>query len=97
MLQPAGESNLQPYHELLTAAAREKGPACKRGHGRTGVVIGTWLIHCGLSEPQGVVDCLRYLRRDIPDSRYPSPETDEQVGFVDNWHTVAASPGDSAN
>ena len=58
---------------------------------RTGVVIGTWLIQSGLSEPQEVVGCLRHLRRDIPDAAYPSPENEDQLAFVHRWRSEARS------
>jgi protein-tyrosine phosphatase len=51
---------------------------CWGGIGRTGTVVGCWLIDRGTCAAR-IAD----LRRQMPDPR--SPETEEQVDFVDAW------------
>jgi protein-tyrosine phosphatase len=57
---------------------------CWGGIGRTGTVIGCWLVEQGLSGD----DALRRieeLRRHVPDRRMRSPESDEQCEYVRHW------------
>lgn len=57
---------------------------CYRGLGRTGTVIGCWLVRHGLDEGD-VLARLAELRRDLPDARLPSPQTREQRHVVTRW------------
>ncbi|KAJ6531995.1 protein-tyrosine phosphatase-like protein [Mycena capillaripes] len=62
---------------------------CRGGIGRTGVVVGCWLVECGIakdgvealeiiaSEWHGVAKCIKYPQ---------SPETGPQFNFVLNFH-----------
>lgn len=57
---------------------------CYGGIGRTGTVIGCWLVRHGLSG----ADALRRIaewRAHTPDGRRASPETDEQRALVLSW------------
>lgn len=54
---------------------------CWAGRGRTGTVVGAWLIERGLATPENFVEVIGELRRGHPDPM-PSPETAEQVEFV---------------
>lgn len=58
---------------------------CWGGKGRTGTVIGCYLIRHGMATTQNVIDMIKYLRRTDPKSDFSSPETEEQVMFVKNW------------
>lgn len=53
---------------------------CWGGIGRTGTVIGCWLVRHGLSGPSALAELVR-LRA----GRTNSPETDEQRDFVRHW------------
>ena len=54
---------------------------CWAGRGRTGTVVGAYLIGRGLATPANFVEVIGSLRRGHPDPM-PSPETAEQVEFV---------------
>ncbi len=55
---------------------------CWGGHGRTGTVVGCWLVRHGLSG-QAALDRIAELRRDVPEARWrTSPETEAQAEFV---------------
>ncbi|WP_162007975.1 protein-tyrosine phosphatase family protein [Heliorestis convoluta] len=61
---------------------------CWGGHGRTGTVIGCYLIRHKMVEKDAVFERIIELRQAITDPvrrDFPSPETDEQRDFVLNW------------
>ena len=59
---------------------------CWGGVGRTGTVIGCWLLRHGLAEPSNVLDVLMRLRQQDQERRYRmSPETEGQQRFVKQW------------
>lgn len=58
---------------------------CWGGVGRTGTVIGSYLIRHGYSSPEKVIDTITYLKRTTNISQRNSPETDEQRQFILNW------------
>jgi hypothetical protein len=59
---------------------------CWGGVGRTGTVIGCWLLRHGLTEPSDVLDVLMRLRWQDKERRHRmSPETGEQQRFVKQW------------
>lgn len=53
---------------------------CHAGRGRTGTVVGCWLVRHG-ADPDTVLDVVARLR-DLPGD---SPETDAQRAFVNEW------------
>ena len=55
---------------------------CQGGLGRTGMVVGCYLVRHGHSGA-GALDRIALLRRSLP--RALSPETSHQVAFVRNW------------
>jgi hypothetical protein len=56
------------------------------GVGRTGTVIGCWLLRHGLADPEEVLDVLARLRQQDQERRHRmSPETPEQRRFVQQW------------
>ena len=59
---------------------------CWGGVGRTGTVVGCWLLRHDLAEPGNVLDILRVLRQQDQERGYrESPETEEQRRFVAGW------------
>jgi protein-tyrosine phosphatase len=58
---------------------------CWGGVGRTGTVIGCYLIRHGFAEPENVIDTINYLKRTTNIAHRSSPETEEQCQFVLNW------------
>jgi len=57
---------------------------CYGGIGRTGTVVGCYLVRHGLSGREALVEIVR-LRRDTPDGFKRSPENDWQEQMVLDW------------
>jgi hypothetical protein len=60
---------------------------CLGGRGRTGTVVGCYLIRHGLATGKNVIDKIKELRRNVINWYSPSPETREQVEMLVNWET----------
>lgn len=58
---------------------------CWGGVGRTGTVIGCFLIRHGYAEANNVFDTINYLKRTTTIFDRDSPETEEQREFVLGW------------
>jgi protein-tyrosine phosphatase len=58
---------------------------CWGGRGRTGTVVGCWMVRHGVVSGSKVTEKIRYLRRNTSDSHKPSPETPPQVQMVETW------------
>jgi protein-tyrosine phosphatase len=58
---------------------------CWGGVGRTGTVIGCYLIRHGFAEPDNVIETINYLKRTTNIAHRTSPETQEQKQFILNW------------
>ena len=58
---------------------------CWGGIGRTGTVIGCWLVRHGRSAEEAL-ELIAERRRGTPDAERRSPETDEQRAFIEAWH-----------
>lgn len=57
---------------------------CRAGIGRTGTVVGCWLIRHALAESTTVIDEIA-AKREWVSSLGPSPETSEQREFIEAW------------
>lgn len=57
---------------------------CRGGRGRTGSIVGCWLVRCGWHGSEALAELDR-LRRGLPDAELPSPETEEQLNLVLGW------------
>ncbi len=57
---------------------------CFGGVGRTGTVVGCWLVRRGLS-PLEALERIAAWRQGTPDGDRPSPETAEQRALVHHW------------
>ena len=61
---------------------------CWGGVGRTGTVVGCYLLEQNMASTDTVLQTIDYLKRTTPISERNSPETDEQVNFVLNWPSL---------
>ena len=68
---------------------------CWGGIGRTGTVIGCWLVRHGRSAEQAL-ELIAERRRETPDAWRRSPETDEQRAFIAAWQEHDSPGGDQA-
>jgi len=59
---------------------------CWGGSGRTGTVVGCWLLESGLASTSSVLETVQNLRiGDLDGGHKPSPQTLEQAEFILNW------------
>ena len=58
---------------------------CWGGVGRTGTIVGCYLLEQNMATTENVIQTIDYLKRTTPISERNSPETDEQVNFILNW------------
>jgi hypothetical protein len=64
---------------------------CWGGKGRTGTLVGCYLIRHHLATPQTVLEAITRLRAAIQPFQ-PSPETEEQRAFVCSWKEPSSEP-----
>ena len=57
---------------------------CWGGIGRTGTVVGCWLMRHGLDEGDPIRR-IATLRREVEDAWMPSPQTSAQCAMVTEW------------
>lgn len=65
---------------------------CLGGIGRTGTVVGCYLMRHGLATGKNVLEMIRDLRKDCEDARRQSPETREQQKMVVWWQEECHRP-----
>jgi protein-tyrosine phosphatase len=63
---------------------------CWGGIGRTGTTVGCYLVRHGMTGEQALAQLAQWWQDDPRNTWYPrTPETDEQVKFVREWHELA--------
>jgi protein-tyrosine phosphatase len=63
---------------------------CWGGIGRTGTTVGCYLVRHGMTGEQALAQLADWWQTDPRRTWYPrTPETDEQVQFVREWHELA--------
>ena len=72
--------------DAALAAGRKVNVHCWGGIGRTGTVVGCYLVRHGHTGPQALAQLAEWWK-DVPKSRiWPNtPETEQQMQFVLNW------------
>ena len=70
---------LKPYHRWIEELAAERGKEVRVRR------FPTWLVHAGLVSGAEAIEAIRFLRRNMEDAYYPSPETVDQVRMVERW------------
>jgi hypothetical protein len=75
---------IQAAIDAAIATRRTPYLHCWGGRGRTGTVVGVYLLRCGLATPHNFLDVLARLRAGAPGA---SPETEEQIAFVRGWRS----------
>ena len=73
---------IQAAIDASLAADRPVYAHCWGGRGRTGTVVGAFMIRRGLATHENFVDLISSLRPGLPG---PSPETREQIEFVRSY------------
>lgn len=70
-------------------AAMEAGKTvyvhCWGGRGRTGTVVGCWMVRHGMAAGERALHMIRYLRRTDAKAHTEAPETEAQREFVVDW------------
>ena len=66
---------------------------CWGGIGRTGTVVGCWLVDREGRSPDDAIETIARLREGTPDGHRPAPETREQRRFIEDWAAKRVTPG----
>jgi len=91
---PVADLNLPTVPEMghildaITTGVDERKPVyvhCWGGIGRTGTVVGCYLLDNGLAHPDDVLEKIARLREGDPKNFLSSPETEPQRKFVLSW------------
>ena len=65
---------------------------CLAGIGRTGMVVGCYLVRHGLTGEEALLQ-IQTLRKETPSWWHRSPESQEQVDFILNWEAESRYGG----
>lgn len=85
-MSPKTETMVQILNQIDSSIQKEKTVYvhCRAGIGRTGTVVGAYLVRHG-TDPETVVEVIKHLRKDMSNKNVRSPEADEQIEFIRNW------------
>ncbi len=87
---PAQMSLILDRLDALLAEGRNICVHCWGGVGRTGIVVGCYLVRHGHTPTDALAQIAEWWRTDPRRRFYPgSPETERQVQFILNWSNVA--------
>jgi len=81
-------SQMREILDTIDGARAERRPVfvhCWGGKGRTGTVVGCWLLRHHLAKPETVLAKIKQLRVTDAAAHQPSPETRQQIAFVQSW------------
>ena len=90
-LSTPSEATVTRLLDLLDArlaAGRRVYLHCWGGIGRTGTIVGCYLVRHGMNQSQALAEIAR-LRAGTPDAHKSSPETEEQIRRVRGWRPGA--------
>jgi protein-tyrosine phosphatase len=91
---PRDHATMEAILDTIAAEIAADRPVyvhCWGGVGRTGTVIGCWLIEQGLTGP-AAIERIAELRRITPKGRRASPETDAQCRYICEWSSGRETP-----
>ncbi len=74
--------------DRIDTALTQESPVyvhCWGGRGRTGTVVGCWLVRRGIAEGKHALEMIKELRRSDPKAHWPSPEMASQIAMVLSW------------
>lgn len=89
---PTREEMINILNHIDDALARDRHLYlhCWGGIGRTGTAVGCYLVRQGMTGDQALAQLAQWWENDPRRAYYPrTPETDEQVQFVREWHELA--------
>ncbi len=78
--------------DVVDGAVFGQAPAyvhCLGGFGRTGTVVGCWLVRHGIERGEAALGLIRRLRRGDPQRDRESPQTERQRRFILEWEPGA--------
>ena len=91
---PAPDHMVEILHVIDTSLDKREPVYvhCWGGIGRTGTVVGCFLIRHGLAARQNVLEAIANFRKNDPKAYRTSPETSAQVKFIRNWTRNKTAP-----
>jgi hypothetical protein len=78
--------------DSIDSSLKDRQPVyvhCFGGLGRTGTVVGCFLMRHGIADESNVLDKIRELRHRTELGKEPSPHTPQQIQMVVNWKRFA--------
>ncbi len=82
------KAHMERILDLIDRCIRNDKPVyvhCWGGRGRTGTVVGCYLVRHGYASGQKALDLIQSLRQNTEDRSEASPETSEQTDMVMAW------------
>ena len=82
------QETMRTILDVIDTARSNEQPVyvhCWDGKGRTGTVVGCYLVRHGLALGEDALKEIKHLRRHDPKADEPSPENESQRNFVRSW------------